>query len=158
MKEKKFNFVYLTTNLVNGKQYVGDHSTYNVEKDKYLGSGKILNESIKKYGKENFKREIIEFFSTKEEAFLAQEKYIKQFNTLVPTGYNISPKGGNNVNGGISEETKIKIGNSNRGKIRSIETRKKISEKNKGKKPWLGRHHSENSKNKMSNSKKGKPT
>ena len=25
--ERKFNYVYLTTNLVNGKQYIGDHST-----------------------------------------------------------------------------------------------------------------------------------
>ena len=34
------HFVYITTNLINGKQYVGDHSTNNLEKDKYLGSGK----------------------------------------------------------------------------------------------------------------------
>lgn len=60
--ENKFNFVYLTTNLINGKQYVGDHSTNNMERDYYLGSGKRFILSIKKYGKENFKRRNIRIF------------------------------------------------------------------------------------------------
>ena len=91
--EKQFNFVYITTNLLNGKQYVGDHSTDN-KNDTYLGSGRpYFSRAVKADGKENFKREILEFFSTKKEAFDAQEKYIIQFNTLSPNGYNISPKG-----------------------------------------------------------------
>jgi len=79
--EKKFNYVYLTTNLINEKQYVGDHSTNDIEKDYYIGSGKVLKNAIKKYKKENFKKEILEFFPTKQEAFDAQEKYIIQYNT-----------------------------------------------------------------------------
>ena len=47
MKEKKYNYVYITTNLENKKQYVGDHSTNNIN-DGYLGSGKILWKSIEK--------------------------------------------------------------------------------------------------------------
>lgn len=72
MSEKTFNFVYITTNLINGKQYIGDHSTNNLD-DHYLGGGVYLNRSIKKYGKENFKREILEQFGTKKEAFDAQK-------------------------------------------------------------------------------------
>jgi len=83
MKEKKFTYVYITTNTINGKQYVGDHSTDNIEKDNYLGGGSYLNAAIKKYGKIYFKKEILENFETKKEAFNAQEKYIIQYNTLV---------------------------------------------------------------------------
>ena len=107
---KKFNFVFITTNLLNGKQYVGDHSTndLNCYKTKnYLGSGRPhFERAKKKYGKENFKREILEIFETKKEAFDAQEKYIKQFNTLTPNGYNISPKGGHNVKDCWGDESK----------------------------------------------------
>ena len=49
----KYHFLYKTTNLINGKYYYGMHSTYKLN-DGYLGSGKILRYSIRKYGKENF--------------------------------------------------------------------------------------------------------
>ncbi len=105
---KLIHFVYLTINKINEKQYIGDHSTSNID-DLYLGSGKIIIDSIKKYGKENFKRKILEQFETKEQAFNAQEKYINKYNTLVPNGYNISPSGGTWNNGKHSQETKQKI-------------------------------------------------
>jgi len=110
----KFHYVYITTNLINGKQYVGEHST-NTLKNNYYGSGLYLKHAINEYGKLNFKLEILEFFDTKENAFNAQEKYINKYNTLIPNGYNISPKGGHNVKGCFSEESKYKIGAGNRG-------------------------------------------
>ena len=134
-KVRKFNFVYITTNLINGKQYVGDHSCDNLEKDTYLGSGKLtLIPAIKKYGKENFKREILEFFDSKEEAFEAQEKYIIQYNTLEPVGYNISPKGGHGAKGCWSEESKKKNSKKLKGKKKSEEHCKHISESMTGRK------------------------
>ena len=47
-------FVYLTTNLINGKRYVGSHK--GSINDYYLGSGNIINEAISKYGKKNFRK------------------------------------------------------------------------------------------------------
>lgn len=119
--EKKYNFVYITTNLINGKQYVGEHSTDDLNcysTIKYLGGGKpIFENAVKKYGRENFKREILEFFPTKQEAFDCQEKYINKYNTLIPNGYNISPKGGYGKKDSIlNNETKKKIKESNAGK------------------------------------------
>ena len=54
-----------------------------------------------------------------------------------------------------SEETKLKIGNANRGRVHSEETRAKVSEANKGNKKSLGNKHSEESKAKMSEATKG---
>jgi group I intron endonuclease len=153
--EKLFNFVYITTNLLNGKQYVGDHSCNDLEKDNYLGSGNF-NNALRKYGRANFKRKELEFFSTKQEAFNAQEKYIKEYNTLSPNGYNISPTGGFGVKGFLSEESKRKIGDANRnnlywlGKHHTPESKKKISEHTnvKGdKNPFYHKHHTEQTKN-----------
>lgn len=50
-------FIYKTTNLINGKIYIGKSTKNNKN---YLGSGRTLLKAIKKYGRENFKREIIE--------------------------------------------------------------------------------------------------
>lgn len=113
--EKKFNFVYLTTNVINGKQYIGDHSTDNLN-DHYIGSGKIIKEAIKKYNKKNFNCVILEFCSSKKEAEELQEKYIIQYETLEPKGYNINPKGGFINNYQHSTITRQKISKSKKGK------------------------------------------
>lgn len=53
------NFVYITTNIINGKQYIGSHATNNIN-DGYIGSGRIFLKAVNKYGKQNFQREILE--------------------------------------------------------------------------------------------------
>ena len=65
-KTRKYHFIYRTTNQVNGKFYVGMHSTDDLE-DGYVGSGKRLGYSIRKYGLENHKFEILEFLPSREE-------------------------------------------------------------------------------------------
>jgi len=60
---KKFNYIYKTTNLITNEYYFGKHSTNNLS-DGYLGSGNRLKSCFKKYGKENFKLEILEFFDS----------------------------------------------------------------------------------------------
>ena len=79
--EKKYHFIYKTTNLKNGKYYVGMHSTNDLN-DGYLGSGTRLRRSIRRHGIENFKLEILEFLPDrnslkKREAELVNEELLK---------------------------------------------------------------------------------
>ena len=50
--------IYKTTNLINGKFYIGKHQTKDLN-DGYLGSGKLIRRAVKKYGLENFHKEIL---------------------------------------------------------------------------------------------------
>ena len=110
MNSKKFNFVYLTICKINGKCYVGSHTTNNENYDinRYYGGGVILQKAIKKYKKQNFHRIILKFCDTIIEARNLERHYIQLFNTLNPFGYNISPTGGMGENqfGLHSEDTK----------------------------------------------------
>lgn len=72
---KKFHIVYKTTNLINGKIYIGFHSTNNIN-DGYIGSGKALKWAINKYGKENFSREILYYCADREAARLLESTIV----------------------------------------------------------------------------------
>lgn len=63
--KKKYHYICKTTCNLNGKYYIGMHSTSNLE-DGYMGSGKRLRYSIRKYGVENHTREILEFLNDRE--------------------------------------------------------------------------------------------
>ena len=57
-----YGYIYKTTNLLNGKIYVGKHkwSKEGCLDENYLGSGTYLTRAIDKYGKENFICEILD--------------------------------------------------------------------------------------------------
>lgn len=78
---RKYHFIYKTTCKVNGKFYYGMHSTDDLN-DGYIGSGTHLWHAIKKYGRENFSIEILEFLPDREslkkrEAELITEDLLK---------------------------------------------------------------------------------
>ena len=150
-------YIYRITNKVNGKTYIGQHK-YKKLDDSYMGSGVHLRRAQKKYGFENFKKDILVFnISKKEHADLLEKTFIaaERKKVGVDNCYNIADggKGGDGSKGKhwkLSEETKKKISEALKGKPKSEEHKRKMSEINKGK------HHSEESNRKRSETMKGK--
>ena len=68
----KMWYLYKTINRVNNKFYIGVHHSNDIENDKYLGSGPLIQNAIKKYGRQNFIREILGEFDDRDEAFSAE--------------------------------------------------------------------------------------
>lgn len=104
---RKFCYVYKITNLVNGKVYIGQHRTDDMD-DGYMGSGKLIVRAIEKYGMDAFSKEVLEFCSSIDEANSVESRLIEEYgSTNLERGYNICPNacGGNP----LSDETKEKI-------------------------------------------------
>lgn len=169
-------FIYLRTNKVNGKKYVGQVITkrfkerqrkWNCLKQPYAGP--VINRARNKYGIDVFGFEILKECDDKELDFW-EKYYIKELNTKVPYGYNMTD-GGDGSNGcSPSNETRKKISESNKGKNKgktpwmkgkkhTIATRKRITESLKGSTPWnKGKNniYSEETRKKISEGNKGK--
>ena len=169
--------LYKTTSLINDKYYIGVHGTIDPH-DKYLGSGIRIKRSVRKYGKENFRKFILEIFERKEDAYQAEKEYITK--DILNDSLCLNLKGGgkgansgeNHHNYGKkmsdemkkilkesnpsrmkgkkhSQEAKEKIGKGAKGRAVSKETRTKLRKAN------IGKTMSEESKKKMSYAKKG---
>lgn len=109
-----YGYVYLTTNLINNKIYIGQHRSEVFEPENYIGSGVILTNAIEKYGKQNFKNELLCECFTQEELNEKEKYYIEIYNATDKTiGYNI--KFGGNATP-CPDETKEKISKANSGK------------------------------------------
>lgn len=81
-----YGYIYKTTNLINGKVYIGQHKSKRFDRN-YYGSGILIAEAIKKYGKENFKIELVEECNSKEELNDAEIYWIKKFDAVNNDNY-----------------------------------------------------------------------
>lgn len=168
---KKYNFIYKTTNIINNRFYIGRHST-NKLKDDYIGSGTILKRSIKKYGLENFKFEILYFCKNFKDLVLLEKKVVDKHMIKNELCINICEGGlspilygkdngnfGNRWTDAMKKSLSLKktgkssgILNPFYGKKHSEETVRILSKKcpnfgeNNG---FYNKHHSEESKNKI---------
>ena len=165
MNKKKFGYIYITTNLINGKKYIGQHAFPTFDK-KYKGSGTSLKKAFEKYGKENFSVEVIEWCYSQEELNEREVYWLKEYNAIESKEfYNLTLGNGQFIRGTkLSEETKRKISASNKGQKRTELTRKRISNALKGrefseetliKMKKSKQNISEETREKISNSRKG---
>lgn len=86
---KKYHFFYKTTCSITNKCYYGVHSTHDLN-DGYIGSGKLLHEDIRKYGKEHFKCEHLKFFDSSKDAFKYEEAFVDEAIINSESTYNIA--------------------------------------------------------------------
>lgn len=170
-KQKTIHYIYKTTCLVTNRYYIGMHSTSNL-KDGYMGSGKRLRYSIRKYGVENHKKEILEFFETRE---LLIKREIEIVNTLLINdklcmnlreggtgGFSIEQQKLNNKKS--LEKQKFLMENDEEWKNKKIENLKQsmLKQYSEGKRIKIyfydrnNVQHNDETKNKISLSKKGK--
>lgn len=171
-----YGYIYMTTNLVNSKKYIGKHTHNKPELDEsYIGSGVDFEDAVREYGRKNFSVEILDWAQSKEELDELEKSYITEFCAVESEEfYNIHPGGGGFASGEnhpwygrpLPEKLRNKLRGSHKGKTLSEETRKKISEATKGKNnlnygkrgsetSMYGKHHSEETKRKISESHKG---
>ena len=89
-----YGYIYKTTNLFNSKIYIGKKKGKFT--NKYLGSGVFIKQSIKKYGKEKFRVEVLEYSQTVESLNILEKKHIAEYRQLFGKNklYNISNGGG----------------------------------------------------------------
>ena len=143
IRKYKYYFIYKTTNLINGKIYVGQHSTNDFD-DSYIGCGVYrqndatenipFHNSVRKYGYKNFRREIIELCKDREQLEKREIFWIKELNvTNNKIGYNITKGGlgGDTISSHPNREdiirrSSIKRSKSMIGHIVSEETRQNI--------------------------------
>lgn len=172
--------IYLTTNCVNRKQYVGQKLSKRDSND-YLGSGKLILKAIKKYGKESFKRIDIDKANTRIEANQKELFWQKFYDCFNPKGYNIAigafggdtmschpnkntigKKHADDLRGKRhSDKSRSNMRKAQIGHVVSRETRNKISNSIKilqsgEKHPWYGKSLSKEHKEKISASLKAK--
>lgn len=175
-KKYKYHFLYKVINLLSEKYYIGIHSTNNL-KDGYMGSGVKIRESIKYYGRKKHKIEILEFFDNRvdlleRESIVVNEELINDELCM-----NLIPGGLGNGGGFKDFDHMMKCSKAGNDaylhRLHNDEDfRNMISEKAttnnlrlhkegklktwKDNYDWTGRSHSESTKIKMSESKKGK--
>jgi hypothetical protein len=96
MFSKSFGVIYVVTNKLNGKEYVGQ--TEGKLKRRFNRhcnetACPALNSAIKKYGRDNFVITAIQECGSKTELNIMEKHHISLRNSEAPNGYNLTPGG-----------------------------------------------------------------
>lgn len=104
--EDYVHYVYKITNKINNKYYIGIHSFpkdlgYTPLTDGYWGSGTKIIEDIKILGRENFIKEILGIYSTREEISIEEQKLVTMDVVRSKDSYNLILGGDSNYKSNI---------------------------------------------------------
>lgn len=103
-----YGYIYLTTNLINGKKYIGQHQATEFDKN-YSGSGKLIKQAFKKYGRSNFKTELIESCNNQDELNKREKYWIGYYKADESNDfYNISNGGASGFGGLVGDKNPAK--------------------------------------------------
>lgn len=138
-----YGFIYLTTNKINGKKYIG--MCKNTHREGYLGSGKLLKEAIKKYGKQNFERTILQECETFESLSNAEECWIKHYNAIEDDSFYNLTSGGFGGNSDYLKEYWSSFTKKERQQCRKWSKRNMTGSNN----PMFGKKHNDETKRKI---------
>ena len=138
-----YGYIYITTNLINNKKYIGQKKSSYFLKEEYLGSGKYLKRAVEKYGCENFKVELIEECNSKEELDEREKFWINKHNAVYSDEYYNLAFGGHSVQIVITEEHRKHLSESHKGKPWSQQRRENAPDFTGEKNPFYGHKHSE---------------
>lgn len=147
---KPYGYIYLTTNNINNKKYIGQHSKSFFDKN-YYGSGKLLKKDLKEYGYNNFSCEIIEWCYSYEEINEREKYWIKYYNADLDDNFYNKAMGGSNTKYSLRKENHPFY--NKRHKPESIEKMKISKQGNNN--PMFGKKHTQETKDKISKAQKG---
>ena len=90
--------IYKITNNINGRYYIGRHATSNLD-DGYMGSGIGILNAIKKYGVQNFTKEIIATTDSSEKLWELEKEIVNETVVKDPLSYNMAYGGKHYLHG-----------------------------------------------------------
>ena len=94
---KKYGYIYMTTNLLNGRRYIGQHHSDKLDEN-YFGSGSVISKAVKKYGKDSFKVDLLEWCYSKEDLDKKEQYYISEYMANIDRDFYNIAKGGSSFN------------------------------------------------------------
>jgi len=163
-KQKKYHYIYKTTCNVTGRYYIGMHSTDKLD-DGYMGSGKRLWNSINYHGRDNHSIEILEWYNTRKKLSDREAELVNEdlLNDEMCMNLALGGVGGSGSLGGgsvgqlewvtqqwVNPEYRLKMSELASERMKMNHAKGKINIPN-----WVGRTHSEDTKQRMIETRKG---